>query len=561
LAIDENLAPLPSRWNNADKQQGLAITADGTEVKFAGGAKSQDEAAAVRANFPMPKACGIFYFEITVLSRTKDLSCIGIGFCSPKASLSRAPGWEAESWGYHGDDGIACAATSQGKTFGPRFNREDVIGCGVNFRTGVAFFTKNGVHLGKTTESFRNHCEIDTTRAPGDAFHGIKASNLYPTVGLKKANEHLRVNFGRQPFVFDIDSMMLEDKQAAMNEISKTDVSALNPPDDEDTLIKTLVGQYLAHDGYIETAKVFSKEVNTADYPLSGKQPYQLSNEEDDIHAIQRQRIRRSILDGDVDRALKYTTSYYPHVLETGQNRDVYFRLRCRKFIEMMKRSMDQGIMESSPVTATKRGGSFGSDGHDGGMRDDSEEDDEDDEDKDHDVVDAEDDEDDEEEDEEEEEEGDDEDGEDDDEKEDEDDEDESDTQMELDDQFQRETSDPLIKDDDHMEISQELPPRNSKLKGADLLTASILYGQELRQEFGNDPKPQNQKHLNDIFSVMAYHSYAESPVSHLFDVSGRAQIAEEVNGAILGKSLLVISSSCALLGLLLIMRDHSFAW
>jgi hypothetical protein len=31
---------------------------------------------------------------------------------------------------------------------------------------------------------------------------------LYPSVGMKKNNEHLRVNFGSAPFVFDIDSMM-----------------------------------------------------------------------------------------------------------------------------------------------------------------------------------------------------------------------------------------------------------------------------------------------------------------------------------------------------------------
>jgi hypothetical protein len=45
--------------------------------------------------------------------------------------------------------------------------------------------------------------------------------------------------------------------------------------------------------------------------------------------------IRAAILEGDVDKALKYTTMYYPNVLKDHEQ--IYFRLRCRKFIEMIK--------------------------------------------------------------------------------------------------------------------------------------------------------------------------------------------------------------------------------
>lgn len=72
---------------------------------------------------------------------------IGIGFSSKAVSLSRAPGWEPESWGYHGDDGHCFASQNAGKHYGPTFTTGDVIGCGVNFRTGTAFFTKNGENL------------------------------------------------------------------------------------------------------------------------------------------------------------------------------------------------------------------------------------------------------------------------------------------------------------------------------------------------------------------------------------------------------------------------------
>ena len=45
--------------------------------------------------------------------------------------------------------------------------------------------------------------------------------------------------------------------------------------------------------------------------------------------------IRAAILDGDIDKALKRTNAYYPHVLQ--DNPHIYFRLRCRKFIEMTR--------------------------------------------------------------------------------------------------------------------------------------------------------------------------------------------------------------------------------
>lgn len=79
-----------------------------------------------------------FYYSTTIC----------IGFSSKSVALNRAPGWEPESWGYHGDDGNSFASQNVGKHYGPSFSCGDTIGCGVNFRTGTAFFTKNGRCLG-----------------------------------------------------------------------------------------------------------------------------------------------------------------------------------------------------------------------------------------------------------------------------------------------------------------------------------------------------------------------------------------------------------------------------
>lgn len=42
----------------------------------------------------------------------------------------------------------------------------------------------------------------------GTAFHDVGRGKLYPTIGLKKPGEFVRVNFGQTPFVYNIDDMM-----------------------------------------------------------------------------------------------------------------------------------------------------------------------------------------------------------------------------------------------------------------------------------------------------------------------------------------------------------------
>jgi hypothetical protein len=164
---DDGLVPLPSRWSESDKNPGIDLLADGLEARFTGPIKAHDnEAAAVRADHPMSPRCGIYYYEVTILSRGKEgyvrpgrrrridtdpddySSSIGVGFSSYAVSLTRLPGWEPDSWAYHGDDGNTFGCQENGKDFGPKFSAKDVVGCGINFRTGRCFFTKNGLSLG-----------------------------------------------------------------------------------------------------------------------------------------------------------------------------------------------------------------------------------------------------------------------------------------------------------------------------------------------------------------------------------------------------------------------------
>ncbi|KAL2830085.1 hypothetical protein BJY01DRAFT_240506 [Aspergillus pseudoustus] len=319
---DDHPTPLPSRWNDSDKYQGLELPNDGLEIRYTGPANKQEhEAAAVRADHPMPPQCGIYYFEITIHSKPKE-GMIGIGFSSSKASVERLPGWEQESWAYHGDDGKSFFGESQGqgRQYGPTFGVNDTVGCGVNFSSGCAFFTKNGVFL-------------------GNAFRELRNLRVYPSVGMKKQPPvHLSVNFGKQPFMFDIDGMVKKEKAAIHLEIRSTSIASIQPPLDESAFLQELVAQFLAHDGYVETARAFAEEVAAESAALDNGRQGQLKKYEveEDLEAINRQKIRAAILEGDIDKALKYTNAYYAEVLQ--QYPHIHFKLRCRKFLEMMQR-------------------------------------------------------------------------------------------------------------------------------------------------------------------------------------------------------------------------------
>jgi hypothetical protein len=103
---------------------------------------------------------GKFSVKSTLYLNNANNHCsrmIGVGFSGSKVALSRIPGWEPDSYAYHGDDGQIFSNTTSGKSYGPKFGTLDVIGCGINFRTRTAFFTKNGHMLGTNAEYTRSH--------------------------------------------------------------------------------------------------------------------------------------------------------------------------------------------------------------------------------------------------------------------------------------------------------------------------------------------------------------------------------------------------------------------
>lgn len=112
---------------------------------------------------------------------------------------------------------------------------------------------------------------------------------------MKRPNEHLRVNFGQSEFVFDIDSMVEMERSIIMEDIKNTPVDGLVPGINETQLIQELISQYLAHDGYIETARAFAQEVRQENRNLATGANITIDAKDlepkEDTDAVQRQRM------------------------------------------------------------------------------------------------------------------------------------------------------------------------------------------------------------------------------------------------------------------------------
>lgn len=56
-----------------------------------GAGKPQNDAASVRTAHPIPPACGIYYFEVKIISKSKN-GYMGIGLTAQQFRMNRLPG-------------------------------------------------------------------------------------------------------------------------------------------------------------------------------------------------------------------------------------------------------------------------------------------------------------------------------------------------------------------------------------------------------------------------------------------------------------------------------------
>lgn len=100
-----------------------------------------------------------------------------IGVSEKDFQLNKQLGSDKKAYGYKSDGKVYHGKTS-GEEYGPKFERYDVIGCGVVMPKKQIFFTYNGRFLGN---AFSN---VD-----------IQKDTLYASVCLQSINEEIQSNF------------------------------------------------------------------------------------------------------------------------------------------------------------------------------------------------------------------------------------------------------------------------------------------------------------------------------------------------------------------------------
>ncbi|XP_061110372.1 ran-binding protein 9-like isoform X2 [Conger conger] len=297
-AVNEQETPLPRSWSPKDKFSYIGLSQNNLRVHYKGHGKTPKDAASVRATHPIPAACGVYYFEVKIISKGRD-GYMGIGLSAQGVNMNRLPGWDKHSYGYHGDDGHSFCSSGTGQPYGPTFTTGDVIGCCVNLINNTCFYTKNGHSLG-----------IAFTDLP---------PNLYPTVGLQTPGEVVDANFGQHPFVFDIEDYMREWRTKIQAQIDRFPTGEREG--EWQPMIQRMVASYLVHHGYCATAEAFAKSTDQAVH--------------EELASIKnRQKIQKLVLSGRMGEAIETTQQLYPSLLE--RNRDLLFMLKVRQFIEMV---------------------------------------------------------------------------------------------------------------------------------------------------------------------------------------------------------------------------------
>ncbi|KAL3998956.1 SPRY domain family protein [Acanthocheilonema viteae] len=320
--VDQKKTPLPTHWSHQDKAASLVVTNDYRNVAYADSGDPNQElnakdAAAVRADNPIPITCGVYYFEVTIVCSGAEC-CMGVGLCERNVDLNRLPGWDRASYGYHGDDGNFFCSSGTGHAYGPTFKMNDVIGCGVDFVRKSIFFTKNGRHLGIAIMEVEN------------------VVDLYPMIGLQKHGAIADSNFGQYPFKYDIEQEFKDARNYTYEQICQVVL-----PQAKTGWMDRAISSWLLHEGYGRALAAFKKH---ADQNLDETGDVQMERGEEESNDMleRRRELKQMILDGEVGKAIDRARTLCPDLLE--QNKELALLLNCQYYVEIYAKANNIAI-------------------------------------------------------------------------------------------------------------------------------------------------------------------------------------------------------------------------
>ncbi|XVE60750.1 hypothetical protein DITRI_Ditri05aG0152500 [Diplodiscus trichospermus] len=308
--MEEDQEEAPKELNTINSSGGFLVVApDKLSVKYTSVSLHGHDVGVVQADKPAPVKRLLYYFEIYV----KDAGAkgqIAIGFTNEGFKMRRQPGWEVNSCGYHGDDGLLYRGQGKGDAFGPTYTTGDTVGGGINYASQEFFFTKNGAIVGTV-------CKEREMKG-----------RLFPTIAVHSQNEEVHVNFGQKKFAFDLKEYEAQERLKQQMTIEKISL----PPN----ISYGLVRSYLLHYGYEDTLNSFDLASKSTIPPIYIAQENGF-DEQDIVYALnQRKTIRQLIRNGETDAAINKLRDWYPQIVQDDKSATC-FLLHCQKFIELVR--------------------------------------------------------------------------------------------------------------------------------------------------------------------------------------------------------------------------------
>ncbi|KAK1320302.1 hypothetical protein QJS10_CPA03g00224 [Acorus calamus] len=281
---DVEAEEVPSHLNTNNSSGGfVVVSTDKLSVKYTSCNLHGHDVGSVQANCPAPSRRLVYYFEIEVVNAGQK-GQIAIGFTTENFKMKRQPGWEPNSYGYHGDDGLIYRGSGRGESFGPTFTTGDTVGGGINYATQELFFTKNRELL-------------------GTIYKDVKGP-LFPTISVHSPNEEddclslqicsLKVHLHDCPFLFAL--LWYQDT------LESFDAASNNTP---------IPNPMIQENGLNEQGVTF------------------------ELH--NRKILRQLIRSGDIDSTFSRLWEWYPQIVQAGHIEDAfnYARSELAKFFEI----------------------------------------------------------------------------------------------------------------------------------------------------------------------------------------------------------------------------------